>query len=189
MNRSSSLVEALNVAMCELSAFSLREIMECFHPDWLWVTTNLQADRFGGGNPLLARLVAHLESRTRLALGNARTPLISPQYTRFASDALVIVLPAIEENRCAIRLPFAQAPDRLADLVRSLPTVHGWTPLKGQFRVWAEDLRRAHPLLREALDHYSRQPHAFVRAMHHGRAHRPVCYTFESSPLLQLLRM
>jgi len=192
MNRSSGVVDALNVAMCELSAFSLREIMEVFHPDWAWVTSNRPSGSLGGGNPLLAAMVSHLRDRTRLALGNARTPLISPQYTKFATDALAIVLPTIAENRYAIGLPFARAPDRLADLVRSLPTVRGWSPLQGRFRVGAAELRRAHPLLREALDHYAHQPHSFVHAEHarcRDRAHRTVCYTFDSAPLLQLLRM
>ena len=137
-------------------------------------------------------MLPHLEERTRLAMGNARTPMVSPQYTKFAWHALAIVLPNIEEARYGVGLPFARAPDRLADLVRSVPSVRGWTPLQGRFRVRPEDLRRAHPLLREALDHYAREPHPFVHAEHLrpvGRAHRSVCYTFDSAPLLQLLRM
>ena len=113
-----------------------------------------------------------------------------------ARDALALLLPAVEARRLGIGLPLTAAPNPLADLLRSTRSVHRWTPLEGRFTLDAIALKACHPKLREALEHYARQPQSFVRAAHMvpgswlgPAAHRAVCFTFESGPLLQLLRM
>ena len=177
---SSDLAHELNTAMCELSAFSLADIYEAFHPD----------------RALLGRVITPLTARTRQHLGNKRSSLIPFEYEDFARDALALLLPAVEARRLGIGLPPTAAPNPLADLLRSTRSVHSWTPLEGRFTLDAVALKACHPQLREALEHYARQPKSFVRAAHlvpgslrGAAAHRAVCFTFESGPLLQLLRM
>ena len=173
----SDLAHELNGAMCELSQFSLADIFEAFHPD----------------RALLGRVITPLTARTREHLGNKRSALIPAAYATFARDALALLLPAVEARRLCIGLLPTTAPNPLADLVRSTRSVHRWTPLEGRFALDAVALKACHPKLREALEHYARQPQSFVRAAHlgsrGGAAHRAVCFTFESEPLLQLLRM
>lgn len=177
-DRGCELAYELNKAICELSHFSLADVYETFHP----------------GQPLLPRILAPLTVRTRDVLGNKRSsPTIPDTYTHFAKDALAVLLPAIEHRRMAIGLPACTAPNPLADLIRSVREVHGWTPLGGRFRVAASQLRLCHPKLREALEHYAVQEGAFVHATHlragGGSAHGKVEFTFDSAALLQLLRM
>lgn len=175
----SDVAHELNGAMCELSVFSLADIFEAFHPD----------------RALLGRVIGPLAERTRERLGNRATPLVPEGYEHFARDALAVLLPTVEARRLCIGLLRTTAPNPLADLLRSTRAVHRWTPLEGRFTLDALALKACHPRLREALEHYARQPDSFVKGSHisarpGGRAaHRAVCFTFESGPLLQLLRM
>ncbi|MGZ0213917.1 MAG: hypothetical protein ACKVI4_15695 [Actinomycetales bacterium] len=176
-NFESDVAHEIDKAMCELSAFSLADIWEAFHPD----------------RALIGRLITPLAARTREQLGNRRTALVPAGYENFARDLLALLLPTVEARRLRIGLPRTTAPNPLSDLLRSTRAVHLWTPLAGRFTLDAVALKVAHPKLREALEHYARQPKSFVRANHlttrGDTAHRTLCFTFESGPLLQLLRM
>lgn len=178
---SSDLGQTIDVAMCELSQFTLDDIRDVFLPE----------------RPLFARIVDALAERTRKQLGNRRTPLVPCEYEHFARDALALLLPGIEARRQALGVGRDAAPHPLADLLRSVRGARSWSPLQGRFVVELADLRRAHPRLREALEHYAVQPSSFVSATHLARtdeggatkARRRVSFTFESAAMVQLLRM
>jgi len=176
-DKSCDLATDINKAVCEMSMFSLADVFTAFHPSNLVLPTVLET----------------LTTRTRQRLGNLRSSTIAPEYTQFARDALALLLPAFEQRRVAIGLVAYATPNLLADLVRSVHEVHEWSPLQGRFTIDADQLRLSHSKLRAALEHYAAQPDSFVHADHirvgGGRLHRPVRFTFESTPLLRLLRM
>jgi len=171
-NRSSELAHSLDVAQCCLSHFSLRDINDVFHPH----------------KPLLERVYGELGRRTRLRLGNKRTPLVPAEYETFVGDALALLLPAIETRRMMIHLPHSATPHPLGDMLRTVTKCCTWTPLDGKCRLELADLRHAHPSLRGALEHYAQKGGDFVKAPHIG-VKAKVVFEFESAPLLQLLKM
>jgi hypothetical protein len=180
---SSDVSHAVGVAACELSPFSLADIYEAFNPE----------------RPLLGRLLNSLSARTRALLGNRRSALIPAEYEHFARDALAVLLPAVAQRRLRIGLPLGAAPHPLADLLRTCRTLRTWTPLEGRFKIDARALRDCHPKLRKMLEdaHYVQRD--LVEANHlrskppgsvpASRVRRGIHFTFESGPLLQLLRM
>ena len=197
-NPSSEVAHELGVAMCELSQLSLADIYEAFNPE----------------RALLGRLLDPLSVRTRTQMGNQRRPLVPREYEHFARDALAVLLPAVAARRLRIGLPLGVAPHPLADMLRTCRELQQWTPLLGRFRLDAAALRGGcHPKLREVLELCHHTHRDLVEAEHisspyelfgpkgrvnhsgvsmdalRARKHRAVCFTFESGPLLQLLRM
>jgi len=173
----SDLAQSIDVAMCELSHFSLDDIRDVFLPE----------------RPLFAHIVDALTERARMRLGNRRMPLVPIEYEHFARDALALLLPGIKARRLAVSVPQSAAPNPLGDLLRSARVTHSWTPLQGKLTIGVHDLKHAHPRLREALEHYAVQPGSFVSAAHLSRnavpRKRSVAFTFDSASLVQLLRM
>ena len=180
-DRRSELAHEIDKAMCELSAFSLSDVFEAFHPK----------------QELINHVVTPLRVRMIDELGNKGRPLVDPSYRKVAAHSLALLLPAIELRRRALYASPYSTPNPLADLVRTMKEVHDWSPLDGRFTADQFLLKRAHPLLREALEHYSREESGFVKATgvrkdaseEASRSHRKVTFTFESSALLKLLRM
>lgn len=182
-NLSSDVSHEVGVAMCELSPFSLADIYEAFNPR----------------RALLGRLLNPLSARTRQHLGNRRSVLVPGEYEHFARDALAVLLPAVAARRLRIGLPPGAAPHPLADMLRTCRPLHAWTPLKGRFELDGAALRSCHPKLREVLEHYHHTQRELVQATHlrqarsgkdnRAQVHRTVRFTFESGPLLQLMRM
>jgi hypothetical protein len=193
-DRSSELSSALDKAQCALSHFSLRDICDVFHPK----------------KPLLERIYMELTRRTRTRLGNKRSPLVPVNYDTFVGDALALLLPAVEARRLQIDLPQTVAPHPLGDMLRTVCKCREWTPLNGKCRLDLDDLRGAHPGLRQALEHYVKAGNDFVIASHlrpvdivcaNSGLGGPTCertwmpakarvsFEFESAPLLQLLKM
>lgn len=178
-NLTSDVSHAVGVAACELSPFSLADIYETFNPE----------------RALLGRLLNALSTRTRALLGNECSALVPTEYEHFARDALAVLLPAVAQRRLRIGLPISAAPHPLADMLRTCRELRTWTPLEGRFKLEARALRACHPRLREALENWHYVQRDLVKANHLGsnpygaRTRRAVCFTFESGPLLQLLRM
>jgi hypothetical protein len=182
-NLASDVSHEVGVAMCELSAFSLADIYEAFNPQ----------------RALVGRLLNPLSARTRQHLGNRRDMLVPAEYEHFARDALAVLLPAVAQRRLRIGLALGAAPHPLADMLRTCRTLQRWTPLEGRFTLDLKSLRGCHPKLREVLEHYHRTQRELVVANHlpsaqpasvlAPRSHRHIRFTFESGPLLQLLRM
>lgn len=182
-NLSSDVAHEVGVAMCELSPFSLADIYEAFNPQ----------------RALLGRLLNPLSARTRAHLGNRRSVLVPAEYEHFARDALAVLLPAVAQRRLRIGLPLGKAPHPLADMLRTCRALQRWTPLEGRFTLDVQLLRDCHPKLREALESWHYIQRELVVANHlpsapstptpATRAHRHIRFTFESGPLLQLLRM
>ena len=170
-DRASELDDELNIAQCTLSAFSLDDILTAFNPE----------------QPLLSKLITPLSMRTREKMANARTPAIPITYTNFARDALATLLPAVATRRFALNVFWTCCPHPLGDLLRTLPALKRWSPLEGSFKVGATELRKAHPKLREALEHHARNSAEFVRKTGGHNDHRPIGFTFESAKLISLL--
>lgn len=195
VDRASPVSGQLDRAQCELSMFSLRDITDALHPKL----------------PLLERIYPQLALRTRERLGNPRTSIVPPEYETFVGDALALLLPAIEARRLALQLLPTNSPHPLGDMLRTVPRLRTWSPLEGKCKLELDDLREAHPRLRETLEHYVRQGSGFVAAKHVAapewkpqfwgeicphrqftieRARKAkVQFEFESMPLLQLLKM
>ena len=174
-DRSSDLASELDKAQCCLSNFSLRDVNDAFHPH----------------KPLLERVYMELTRRTRARLGNGRTPLVPSNYEAFVGDALALLLPAVESRRLQIDMPHNLAPHPLGDMLRTVTKCNKWSPLDGKCVLGLDDLRGAHPKIRQVLEHYAGVgPNSFIKATHkNGSGHRRVGFEFESARLLQLLKM
>tara|TARA_Y100000389_G_C17469320_1_gene528791 strand:- start:6362 stop:8347 length:1986 start_codon:yes stop_codon:yes gene_type:complete len=196
-NLASSLAPELDKAQCCLSHFSLKDINDVFHPE----------------KPLLERVYVDLTQRTRGRLGNGRTPIVPIAYRTFVGDALALLLPAIESRRMMIGLPHVASAHPLGDMLRTVDKCRQWTPLQGKCRLDVADFRLAHPKLREELERYVKLDNSFVSASHMScreiasceedgckgeertvrklwyKTKAKVSFEFDSTPLLQLLKM
>lgn len=165
---SSDIANKLDIAMCRLSGFS-----------------SLELDAVFEYRPVRDLIIGDLTKRARKLI---KTSVVPPEYATFAKDSLALLLPSIKERRTSHGLHLQLATHPVADLLRTLPKLRGWTPIDGQFKVDIADLSLAHPGLREVLEHHSHIASGFVSRTA-ASAKRKVEFFFDSSALVQLLKM
>lgn len=167
-NPSSDISAKLDIAMCRLSGFSAVEIDAVFQY-----------------KPVRDLIAQDLTKRTRKLVTSGVVPL---KYDDFATDALALLLPSVKARREAHGLHTQLAPHPVADMLRTLVKLRGWSPINGQFRVELSDLTVAHPGLRKVLEYHSGLGSGFVSCSG-AAAKRKVEFLFDSSALVQLLKM
>jgi len=167
-NPSSDVATKLDIAMCRLSGFSAMELDAVFEY-----------------RPVRDLILSDLSKRTRKLI---KENVVPRAYTTFAKDSLILLLPSIKERRKAHGLHVQIATHPVADLLRTLPKLNGWTPIGGQFKLDISDLSTAHPALRQVLDHHSQIQSGFVSRAP-ATAKRKLEFFFDSVALVQLLKM
>lgn len=167
-NPSGDLAGKLDVAMCKLSGFSAMELDTVF-----------------AYKPVVELIMRDLTTRTRKLVTGSVVP---EGYGHFANDSLAILLPTIKQRRLSHGLHAQLQPHPVADLLRTLPKLRGWSPLKGQFVIELADFTNAHPALREVLEHHSRAPNSFVSRTS-ASAHRRTEFRFDSAQLVRMKLM
>jgi hypothetical protein len=146
---------AIDVMMCDLSKFSLLEIMENFHSDGRDFKKSI--------NPLGERM--------RDLFANRRSsPLAGGAYHGVAKDTLALFLETVVYRRTRLQISYATPPNILGDLLRSVHEVHAWEPSATAFRVTLAMLRRSHPQLREALEFHAAEAGSAVVKSKRGDA-------------------
>ena len=170
-DRCSDLAHDLDVFQCELSKFSLDEILRVFT----------------GKN--LERVIGTLTQRTLDRLGDIGNGNVLPiGYLKFARDGLATLLPAIAQRRNTIDRSILEPPSILGDLLRSSKFLRNWNPLDGAAKIGSSELSMSHPNLRRKLEELSISNKNFVKTKG-KRAHRKVEFTFDSRLLVQILRL
>lgn len=174
----SHLSDEVACACCELSRFSAHEILAVFHMR----------------SPVLPLVMRDLSIRTRALLKDMGNPM-PPEYTAFASDALAIALPVIRDRRQSAGISLSTRTNPIADLLRTVPKVREWTPLKGALWLHIEDLKRAAPMLKAVLKvlHERKALVEWKRPYIHGSGgrakHTKLVYVFDTAQLVELLRV
>lgn len=183
-DRSSDLASKVDAMMCELSNLSACDILQAFD------ASGQYAKLFDASGRYAKLTHAPLARRTRELLGNAgSSPLAISGYERFAHDALTLVFVRLilARRQGLVDVGFYKTPHPLGDLVRSIYEVHSWCPSDGPFRVTLPMLKKAHPVLRDALEELAARPDGgFVRRR--GSAKAAVEYVFDTPTLVHLLR-
>lgn len=121
----SHLTDEISDAMTHVSLFSTNEIVSIFHNQ----------------SPAIRLIMDEFTIRTRIALCNCRTPVVPARYTAFAYDAMAIVLPMIthRRERTGVSVQTVQTP--VLELLKRLPVVRDWHPLKGTLRLTNDDIK------------------------------------------------
>ena len=167
-NPSSDIASKLDIAMCRLSGFSASDIDAVFTY-----------------KPVRDLIITDLTRRTRKLVPADVVPV---RYTDFADDSLKLLIPSIKARREAHGIHLRVEPHPVADMLRTIVKLRGWSPLSGQLCIDLSDLTTAHPGLRAVLEHHARIQSGFVMRTP-ASAKRKVEYYFDSSALVQLLKM
>jgi hypothetical protein len=123
-------------AMLFISRFSTLELLSIFSPQ----------------SPALRLVMKEFTYRTRVALGNYQTaPIVPLKYVAFCYDSLAILMPVARKRRERLGLSLTHKGNPLVDMLRALPKVRGWTPLKGSLRLDLTELKQASPMLKNVL--------------------------------------
>jgi hypothetical protein len=172
---SSPISNELDNAQCELSHFSILEILCSLCP---------QGSVYNGLRTQITQAVIK-------NLGGIDNGVIPPTYTNFVGDALATLLPCINQRRDRQGVNQLSCVDPLVDLLLTLPAIHKWNAAEGNFECGIYELRQGHPMLRSALEAAANERtfDPLVIADHHcKRHHRAVRFTFSTPVLLKLLR-
>ena len=173
--------EETRKALCSLSYFSVAEIQTVFSPH----------------SRILVEVQDQLYKKVKAGLikGSANSPGIPElpkHYTRYAIDALGIMLPIIDASRKRHAVdPFSPS-NCLADLMRTCVRVREWKPGNAPLRLTSSDLRAAHPGLAHCIKQFLKDK-KFVRfyrpVLPDGRQFTNKVYEFDSLSMIKLLRL
>lgn len=134
-NYESHLTDEVSDAMTHVSAFSTNELISIFHSQ----------------SPAIRLIMEEFTLRTRMALGNYQTPIVPNKYAAFAYDAMAIVLPMIQRRRERMCIPVQASLNPIACLLKRMPIVKGWHPLRGTLKLTHDDLKEASTMLKLVL--------------------------------------
>lgn len=165
---SSDIAVKLDMAMCRLSGFSALELDTVF-----------------GFAPVRNSISSILTTRTRQLVP---TTVVPAKYQYFAVDALALLLPSIKMRRHAHGIHVHLPTHPIADLMRTLPKIRGWSPLHGSLRIDLSDLDDAHPQLRNVLDHHSYHGTGFVTSNPPDSKAKKE-FVFDTMSLMRLMQM
>ena len=127
----SHLADEVGEALLNVSQFSTLELLSIFDTQ----------------SPALRVIMNEFSVRTRSRM----TSPLPVQYNAFAYDAMAVVLPIIRARRETAGRPITQRCDPVCALLRELPVVSTWSPLQGQLKLTADDLKQAPRLLQAVL--------------------------------------
>jgi hypothetical protein len=168
---SSHLSDQVGHAMCSLGKFSELSIASAFHHK----------------SPILPLLQTELTDRARREL----LFHMPAQYYGFAVDALAIALPILKTRRGSIGISPWRASGPLADLLRTVPRVREWNPLRGCLMLTNDDFHRASPLTQQTLRKMSDMGTPLVKWKRPygggGRSKTKMAFVFDTPSLLRLL--
>ena len=168
---SSHLSDEVGCAMAHLGKFSELSISAAFHHK----------------SPVLPLLKDELTERARRELLFD----MPRHYFDFAVDALAIALPILKQRRASIGVSPWRASGAIADLLRTVPAVCEWSPLKGNLQLHSADFRRASPLVQPLLKKMATDDStlvAYKRPYGGGAASKSrMAYVFDTRALLRVL--
>lgn len=137
----SHLSRVMSDATLFVSHFSTLELLSIFSPQ----------------SPALRVIMGEFTRRTRIAMGNARTPIVPIKYVAFAYDAMAILLPVVRARRERLGIGVLQAVNPLRLLLYDVPIVRTWSPLHGSLHLDLETTRGVSPLLKPVLEDLARR--------------------------------
>ena len=159
--------------MCALSHFSFREVDSVFHHT----------------SAVLPMLSKEFSGRVRTWMANKQTPMVNCNYNAFAMDALAIALPVFKRQRSRAGVNPLCSPDPVADMLRTLPKVANWSPLKGSLRLYSEDLTNATPETLQMIKNLAQEGRLVQRGREvvgNGRRSR-TAFVFNTRDLVSIL--
>ena len=166
----SHLSNSIDESMLTLCRFSTVELLSIFSPQ----------------SPALRVIMDEFTTRTRENL----TFQMPVQYTAFAYDTLAILLPAIRARRERAGVGITHTSTPIQHLLRKLPQVRTWSPLRGQLQLELEDLKGQPRMLSELLKEFARRRTLvqYKRPYLGKQKHSPkMAFVFDSAQLVEAL--
>lgn len=165
--------DEVGAAMAHMGRFSELAISSAFHHK----------------SPVLPLLVEELTERARREL----LFQLPQHYFAFATDALAIALPILKERRASLGVSPWRSSGPLADVLRTIPVVREWTPLKGNLELTFQDFRRAsplaHPMLKKLVE--EKCPLVVFKRPYGGAARSKTrnAFVFDTRQLMRVLEV